>query len=391
MNGTPTPLSPFSYGGIVRRPTFTNRRKEIELLKANLLSGQHTCVISPRRWGKSSLIEHVGAEISKEKQSAICIFIDMYNTSNEEEFLNLFAKEIIKSSSSKWEDWVQTSLDFFKNLIPKISFGSDPSNDFALSFEWDSLRKHRDEILQLPELVAKKKNRRIIICLDEFQNLVEFKNYKELEKSMRAIWQRQANVSYCLYGSKRHLMAKMLSNPSKPFYKFGDLMWLDKIALEDWQRFIIARFRSTSKSISKPLATSLAKIMDNHPWYVQQLAHYVWLRTEDKAKVNHLRNAMEELIRTNSPFYIIEDERLSKTQRNLIKAILSKATKLTSVAVMNQYQLGTPRNVSKNIQRLLGKDMLEKKNTHYEVLDPGFKIWFEIQYLGRDLDSFFEQ
>lgn len=112
--------------------------------------------------------------------------MDLFSVQSEEEFLELFASEIIKSSSTKWEEWVKTSKNVFKKLIPKISFGLDPINEFNLSFEWEELLKHKDEILNLPEVIAKKKGITLIIALDEFQNIANFTNYEALEKNMRS-------------------------------------------------------------------------------------------------------------------------------------------------------------------------------------------------------------
>lgn len=368
--------SPFKYGSIVSNKAFINRKKEIEKLFINLTSGINTTIISPRRWGKSSLVEKVFIKIDHNSKRTKTLIIDLFSVQNEEEFLELFAREIIKASSTKWEEWVKTSKNVFKNLIPKISFGLDPLNEFNLSFEWEELLKHKDEILDLPEVIAKKKSIKFIIALDEFQNIANFTHYEVFEKKMRSKWQRHKNVTYCLFGSKRHMMADIFNNSSKPFYRFGDIILLEKIKTEDWVGFIIKSYKSTGKLISRSIAQRIPYLMQNHSWYVQQLAHYTWYKTENKTTIENLNSALFELINANSPLYQKEVETLSKTQLNLLKAISQGEIKLTSVSVMNKYKLGTPRNVSKNKLILQNNDIIDLKNSKFEFLDPAFEIWF---------------
>lgn len=198
---------------------------------------------------------------------------------------------------------------------------------------------------------------------------------------MRACWQRHKNVTYCLYGSKRHMMADIFNNPSKPFYRFGDIIILPKIALEKWADFIVEGFAGTGKQIRKEDAQLIAGRMKNHSWYVQQLAHYTWNRTQKKATTNDVNEALSELIMTNSPLYQREIEILSTTQVNLLKAIAHEETQLTAVNTMQQYHMGTPRNVSKNKTILINNDMIQKTENGYEFMDPAFEWWFRKYFL----------
>src|SRR5688500_17965570 len=128
--------SPFIYGSTVSTHSFTNREAEMDKLKRNMLQGINTMIISPRRWGKSSLVEKVILDIQKKEKNAKVVLIDLFSVSREEEFLEAFAREVIKASSSKWQEWVQYGKSFFKKLVPKLSVGVDPHSDFSLSFDW---------------------------------------------------------------------------------------------------------------------------------------------------------------------------------------------------------------------------------------------------------------
>jgi hypothetical protein len=372
--------SPFIYGTTVSQHSFTNRENEVAKLESNLLNGINTTIISPRRWGKSSLVEKVVADIKKKKSKNKTIIIDLFSISNEEEFLEVFAREVIKASSTKWEEWLHSGKDFFKKLIPKISLGIDPSTDFSLSFDWDELKKNSDEVMNLPETIAIKKGIKFIICLDEFQNLANFSDYLNFEKKLRACWQRHKSVTYCLYGSKRHMMTDIFNNPSKPFYRFGDIMLLQKIQTTKWISFITESFKNTGKQIDETIAEAIPLVMKNHSWYVQQLSHYVWNLTFKKATIAEFNTALNELIQANSPLYQKEVETISVTQLNLLKAVAKGENQLTSTAVMQKYHLGTPRNVSKNKIILINNDIIHKLNQQFEFVDPAFELWFKKQY-----------
>jgi hypothetical protein len=375
-------LSPFIFGTTVSKSGFTNREPDVDKLYKNLTQGVNTMLISPRRWGKSSLVEKVLAKIELDSDNIKIVSIDLFSVASEEEFLELYAREIIKASSRKWEDWINSGKEFFQQLVPKLSVGIDPVNDFTIGFDWKEIKKYRDEILNLPEMIAQKKNIRFVIGLDEFQNLTSFDAYEQFEKSMRAIWQRQKNVSYCLYGSKRHMMADIFNNPSKPFYRFGDIILLEKIKREKWVTFIVESFKETGKIIDEESAKLIATLMQDHSWYVQQLAHYTWQKTSKKAGKEEVRAALKELLYANTPFYQREIESMSRGQLNLLKAIASDEKKLSSAEILEKYKLGTSASVVKNRTILMNNDLIHEVDDRVEFLDPTFELWFKNYFLN---------
>ncbi|MBC7410923.1 MAG: ATP-binding protein [Bacteroidia bacterium] len=374
--------SPFIYGTTVSVHAFTNREVETQKLQSNLLNGINTMLISPRRWGKSSLVEKVIHNINRKDKKTKTVIIDLFSVSSEDEFLELFAREVIKASSSKWQEWMSSGKDFFSKLMPKLSLGIDPNTDFSLSFDYADLKKNKDEVMNLPETIAKQKGIKFIICLDEFQNLALFNDYVNFEKKLRACWQRHKSVTYCLYGSKRHMMTDIFNNSAKPFYRFGDIMLLNKIEHKKWVRFITESFEKTDKKIDAKIAEIIPQVMKNHSWYVQQLAHYTWNITHKKATLQDVENALKELIQANTPLYQKEIETISVTQLNLLKAVAKGEVQLMSTAVMLGYKLGTPNNVSKNKAILINNDVIHEINNVYEFLDPAFELWFKKQYFN---------
>jgi len=381
-------ISPFIYGTTVSSESFNNREKEIARLTENLLGGINTTIISPRRWGKSSLVEHVTAQIKAGHPNVKVAIIDLFTVNSEEEFMEKFAGEILKASSSKWQDWVKNSKKIFKNIVPKIQLSVDPVNNMSLSFDWKEIKQHADEILNLAETVATQKKIRFVICLDEFQSIAGFPGYEAFEKRLRSIWQRQKKVTYCIYGSQRHMMTEIFNKPSKPFYRFGDIIMLQKIEREKWISYIMEAFIKTGKIIDTETAVRITDLMQCHSWYVQQLAHYTWNHTQKHAGKAELSRALDELLSANMPLYQRELEILSTTQLNLLKAVASGEKQLTSARTMNEYRLGTPHNVSKNKNVLINNDVIGDSGSGYFFLDPAFELWFRKTYLNQNQNLF---
>jgi len=370
-------ISPFQFGRVANPENFINRTFEISKLSENFEQGINTILISPRRWGKTSLVFEAARRVKEEREDIIFCFIDLMTVRSEEDFLQKLVKEVVKSSSSAVEDWLKAGKDFFKNLMPVFSVGLDPSNDFSVSLNWAELEKHKDEIINLPQTIAHKKGKKVVICIDEFQRIRDYKDGLNLESSLRSYWQHHHEVSYCLYGSQRQLMRQIFLTQKRPFYRFGDIMFLNKIDITHWIVFIKDAFQSQQISITDAVATSIGELMLCHPYYVQQLAHTVWNKAENEVTAQTVELAILELIQYNELAYSTWLNGLSPTQVNLLKAIADGEKQLTSTRVMNGYRLGTPNNVRKNKQVLEDKDMINFVQAGIELLDPGFALWFK--------------
>ena len=373
--------SPFQYGKLAAGSTFVNRVREKQELKSNLYSGINTMLISPRRWGKSSLVKEAMKELVEERPDVRVCFLDVFTVRSEEEFYQLFAKEVIKATSNSWETWISNATEFLKTLSPKISIGVDPMTDFSIGLEYHRVKENERELLELPEKIACSKGIKIIVCIDEFQSLAGLKNYGHLEGEMRSVGQHHQKVSYCLYGSKRHMMIEIFNSSSKPFYRFGQLMFLRKIDETEWIKFIMNSFQRTGKEISTEDAGLIVEKVKSHSWYVQQLSHFVWSATRKAVTVEIVDKAFSQIVNTNLPLYVAECEALSITQLNLLIAIAKGESILTGATTMSKYKLGTPQNVSKNKIVLEQKDILDKTVEGFYFLDPVFEFWFKSEYV----------
>ncbi len=365
--------SPFKFGKIVTGDNFINRSEDIRRIQNNIESGINTILISPRRWGKSSLMKQI-SYLNRDRKTCYA-FIDFFNIRTEQDFLEKYSKEIIKCSISKKEELLHAGRNFFQKVTPSFSFGADPINDFSVNFSWNEAQKTKDEIINLPEVIAKKKGIKIVVCIDEFQNISKLDEHVSFEQELRSYWQYHENTTYCLYGSRKHMMLELFKQESRAFYRFGDLFLLDKIPEEHWIKFITSSFKKTGKGISEELVRKMVGMTNMHPDYLQQLCHNVWNATDTDTTESIIDEAMSLVVSTNALHYQDICDALSNTQLNLLYAILAGETMLTASDTMLKYKLGTPRNVSKNKKVLEDKDLVEIHGRSINFNDPVFEYW----------------
>jgi len=349
--------APFVFGVRVEGNTFTDRKEETNRLKMNFLYGVNTILISPRRMGKTSLVEKVCSLV--ESDTLKIAKIDAFGCRSENDFINAFATAVVRATSSKWEEWME--------------------KNFSIALEYNRANTVTEDILQLPETIAKQKGIKIVICIDEFQQIADFPDSITFQKKLRSVWQLQSNVSYCLYGSKKHMMEKMFQSQSHPFYRFGDLFYLDKISETDWVEYICNRFRVTGKEISRELASEICTVTDRYSSYVQQLAWLVWLRTDKHATKEDVEFGIGRMLDACEPLFIQQTESLSAYQMNFLRVLANGVhTGFTRSEILDTYQLGTAANISRLKKALTEKDLImmtaPKK---LEISDPILALWLK--------------
>jgi AAA+ ATPase superfamily predicted ATPase len=374
-------ILPFKHGKVIDSRYFVNRKKDIAYLQNNFISKINTIMISPRRWGKSSLVKEAARGLDKNKKIKF-VFLDMFNVRSEAEFYEVFTREVLKASYTGWEERVKKSKIFFKQLIPKFSFGLDPQNEFSVSFDWEAVAKTPAEILNLPEIISKEKEIELVICLDEFQNIAHFKKPVEFQKKLRANWQHHQVATYCLYGSKRNMMTEIFEHKAMPFYKFGDVFFLEKISTQHWVTYVLKKFKETNKTISKEHAALFIDLVENHSYFTQQLANIVWMNTLKETTKLIIEQSIKQLISQYDMLFQRELDSLTNHQVNFLKALVNKEPHLSNHKTIKKYKLRTSGNVNRVKLALISKEVIDIYHHKMEFLDPLFKLWFQRVYMN---------
>lgn len=367
---------PFVFGVAATGDNFTDRERETTRLLNNFRHGVNSILISPRRWGKTSLVKEVADMAQSDKLKVV--YLDIFSCRSDKEFFDAFATSVIRQTSSKFEELMENAKMFLSRISPKISFGPDPMNEFAISLDFVADDLSVNEILNLPEKICKEKGIKMVICIDEFQQIGEFKDSKTFQKKLRTVWQMQNDVSYCLFGNKRHLMNEIFESRSHPFYKFGDAIYLPKIPTDYWVEYITERFAKSGKSISADLAAQICALVSNHSSYVQQLAWLVWIHTDKIADDKALNEGLEDLIAQNTALFERQTENLSAYQMNLLQALVDGHTEgFTTDEMLQKYQLGSSANVAVIKKALVRQELVETEGKKMYLSDPVMAIWFK--------------
>ena len=366
---------PFAYGKIVEDSDFTDRTDETARLMNNFVSLTNTAIISPRRWGKSSLVTKAIKNVKAERKDILFVRINIFKCESEQEFYSTFAKKIMEEISTSAESLLSNAKDFISRLLPKLSI-SDPLNQYEIALGVD-VRNNPigEDILDLPQQIATKKKKKVVVCIDEFQQIGEYTDTLKFQKTLRSHWQTHSDVAYILYGSKKHMMMHIFGEYNSPLYRFGDMMFLPKIANEEWKKYLVGRFKDTGKSITPDLAGYLAEKVENHPYYVQQLAQYAWLRTSDICSKRIIDDALQAMLDSLNLQFINLMDTLTEKQRSFLCAISEGVKNLSASDTLQRYNLGTSGNIRILKDALKKRDIIDATGKNIEIQDPIFKLW----------------
>lgn len=365
----------FVYGMSVEGCNFTDREKERKRIRQDFENGINVILISQRRMGKTSLIKKVMSEMDNPEIKIV--YMDIYDCRSEYDFYNRFASAVLRSTGNRMEQVMENIKRFLVRVAPKISFSPEPYSEFSFSLGITPKDYSPEEILQLPELIAKEKGCRIVVCIDEFQQVGEFPDSLEVQKRLRGVWQHHQQVSYCFFGSKRHLMENIFQSKRMPFYQFGEMMHLDCIPTEYWVPFICQRFDKYGKHISKENAARICTTVQNHSSYVQQLAWNVMAETDKEADETSMRNGIESLLAQCNSLFVQQTEGLTTYQLNFIRLLCRGIhSGFNSQTVSEEYQLGSKSNIDRIKRALQDREIISIRKDGVYLSDCVFELWF---------------
>ena len=367
---------PFVFGVPADSPYFIGREKELARLQSNFKYGINTILISPRRWGKTSLVNRI-AQSAKEK-NRIIVRLDIFACRSEYDFYNTFSAAILRQTSSRLDEWKELARGFIERLTPKVSLSPGPGSEYSVSLGISPKTHTPDEVLSLPETIAQRKNCRLVICIDEFQQVGEFPDSLEVQKRLRGAWQHQKHVSYCLYGSKMHMMTRLFLKKSYPFYRFGEVLNLEPIPLQTWIPYIQGRFAAFGKQIDQRYIEQICETVACQSSYVQQLAYSVFLLSDKEVTDDSFARAVEDLVAQNSNVFIEQTQSLTTYQMNFLRAVMDGIPRgFGEAEIREKYHLGSPSNINRLKNSMVEKELVELTENGFVLSDPVLKHWLK--------------
>jgi hypothetical protein len=373
--------NPFVYGEIVPVTAFVDRETELDRLTADLLAGQKIFLISPRRYGKSSLVaQALGAAA---RSGALTVDITVSSYSSYVAFLEGYARALVsvETTVDRARRWLREMLGAVR---PEVRVEPDESGRGQLALSFPSVRSDRDvarlahEVFALPARIAETRKRRMAIALDEFQAIGEFDG-GSVEHALRAAVQHQRQVGYVFSGSEPTLMERMLGR-SRPFYKAGPVMRLQKIPPDRFAAFLEARFRATGLKPAAGLGAAVVELAGNLPYDVQRLAHEVWddarARGVKTVTLDDLHTTLRRLLGEHDTLFEATWQRLTLAQRAALRAVvLEEGRELLSADTRARYRLSGPSTVQASLTALMREDLVAREGERYVIVDSLLREW----------------
>ena len=366
--------NPFNFLQLAAGDQFYDRKEIRKDLLSRFLSGQSSVVLyGPRRYGKSSLVAELVADL--EKSGIPCVTLDVVKVPSIDLFVSAYATKVYRALAPVKFEFKKLG-EFLKRLRPKVSI--DPSGETGFTFEVGGAPIDSEaltEVLDLPQKLLTGEKRAVIV-FDEFQEVKDLLPDDRFERVMRSAMQRHRNVSYIFLGSRYHLLRRMFTDHNRPFYKSAVTILLDKPPVEDSVRFVIDRFENAGKTISRAAAERLVAKIDNIPYFIQQLGFETFRVVDDagrnRATAEDVDMAYSRLSGFNRDQYEQLILTLSVAQKKLLIALSKERTAEFGDAYRVRHSLGGSSTVNSAKVKLLEDGIIEVYDGRYVVADPFF-------------------
>jgi uncharacterized protein len=375
--------NPFVYGEIVPPAAFVNRVDELARLVQDLSSSQKVFLISPRRYGKSSLIRRALTTMGRKGSLTVEVTVSAF--SSYVAFLEGYARALM-AAETQWDRARKWLAEAIRSTRPELRLESGGSQSRArgMSVSFPAVRTDRDvarlaeEVFALPARLAESRRRKVIVALDEFQAILRF-NGGSVEHAMRAAVQQQRDVAYVFAGSEPSLMEEMLT-PKRPFYKAGPVMRLEKIPPDEFAAFIDDRFARSGIRPEPGLSPSIVELAGNLPYDVQRLAHETWDEVRSagrkRATLDDLHETLKRLLSEQQTMFEAMWQRLTLAQRATLRAVvLEDGSAILSADSRARHRLGGPSSVQAALGALLRDDVIAREGDRYVVVDSLLREW----------------
>ena len=346
-------VNPFKFGTVVENSFFTDRQNELQYIKSVLNSENHLILISPRRFGKTSLVVKALRESNRKH-----IMLNLQSVVSTEDFAARLLKEIFKIYK------FEKVKHFIKNfrIVPTISLNPMTDGVDVSIMPMVDNRVLIEDVFALLQAIASEEDR-LIVVLDEFQEIKSID--KNLDRLLRSIMQLHKNINYLFLGSQESMMREIFEKKKSPFFHFGQLLHLDKIPYDDFKLYLLERLSFVDNA--DEICNEILAFTKCHPYYTQQLASQVW----EIGRKGEMDNIVNEAIARLLEFHDLNFERIWLNFNNTDKRILMwLANNNKPYALMGIAQ----STISSSLKRML-KEGYVIKTAEYEVEDPFFRNW----------------
>jgi DNA-binding transcriptional ArsR family regulator len=367
------PYNPFLVAGYYSPDYFCDRETETAKIISALKNGRNISLMSPRRFGKTGLIQHVFYNITENKKNAVCIYLDIYSTQNLNDFVTVFAQSVLGKVDGNVEKAMKKFAAVFKSFRPTLSYDSI-SGQPELSVKIDT--ETADNSLQEIFAYLKHSDKTCYIAIDEFQQLAQYPE-KGTEALLRSHIQFLPNVKFIFSGSRQHLMSEIFLSAKRPFYQSTQIMSLDAVNKDKYYQFAYSHFQKNGFTLSEENFEAVYTQFEGHTWYVQAVLNRLYEYRKNIDNQNIVYYAIQELLEENTYSYQELLNAYSAVQVNLLRAIAKEkmVKQINSGDFVSKYRLKNASSVSRALKKLLETEMIYKSEKGYMIYDRFMGLW----------------
>lgn len=372
--------NPFIVTGKIAPEYFCDRVNESARLIKSITNGNNLVIISPRRMGKTGLIQfcYDKPEISAEYYT---FFIDILHTSSLREFTYLLGREIYETLSPRSKKMTTLFIQTLKSISGK--FGFDPiSNLPSFNLELGDIERPEYTLDEIFEYLSQA-DKPCIVAIDEFQQIAKYPE-KNIEALLRTHIQRLDNCHFIFAGSERHMMQTMFTSSARPFYHSADILELGAIPSEIYIPFVVGHFKRRQRKIKATDVNTIYNLFQGHTYYIQKTFNESFADTPEGGvcSMETIQTAINNMIDSNDTIFREILSNIPEKQKTLLYAIAKEgeAERITSAEFIKRHSLSSASSVQSAAKKLLEKDFITEINKVYSVTDRLFAMWIKRLY-----------
>ena len=376
-------INPFIVTGKIAPQYFCDRKVESARLIKSLINGNNMVIISPRRMGKTGLIQFC-YENPEIKDFYYTFFIDILHTSSLKEFTYIFGKEIYETLAPRSKRMAILFVQTLKSLNGK--FGFDPLTNLpTFNMGLGDIDRPEYTLEEIFKYLAAA-DKPCIVAIDEFQQIAKYPE-KNIEALLRTHIQKIENSNFIFAGSERHMMQAMFLSAARPFYHSADVMELNAIEPESYIPFIFNHFKTRRRFITEDSIRRVYDLFKGHTYYIQKTFNGAFANTQEgeECSIEMIRVTIDNMIDSNNTIFREILSNVPEKQKELLYAIAreGEAEQITSAEFIKRHRLSSASSIQSATKKLLEKDIITEINKTYSVTDKLFGMWINAIYSTR--------
>lgn len=366
--------NPFEYSDPVTGESFADRREELQTLTSRMLSGQNVVLISPRRYGKTSLI--LNAQVRVRRRGGRTGLANLFWCRNRQDVAQELANAVVRGPLG----WLRGRVEETRRVLAALPGASVSVEKDGYRVSLSPFQPKSDwtaEIRHVMKLVhdASAAEHPASLVIDEFQKVAEIDPaLPALFKSLTDLELR--GVSLVLAGSRRHVMHELHAGAGAPLLGVGEILTLDLVPEADMLAFLRHRSAAGGKETTEDAARLLFSRARGVPAYVQRLAYEAFDSNGPVIGVETVERAVATVLKRERQYFEVIYEDLAPNQRSLVRALaIEPARSITSREFLDRSGLRADSSAQRALQALETSEKVELGPDGWQVTDPLFALW----------------